>query len=73
MVSAVIEESVPHRLIGGREAQQDRLRHLLTLGRLRSRGGFTTRIHPACEQGQKALSLVITAGRRGDGPQLSRS
>ncbi|MCR3720610.1 MULTISPECIES: IS5 family transposase [Prauserella salsuginis group] len=37
----------------------------------RSRGGFTTKIHLACEQGRKPLSLVITAGQRGDSPQMS--
>ncbi len=36
----------------------------------RSRGGLTTKIHLACEQGQKVLSLVVTAGQRGDSPQL---
>ncbi len=37
----------------------------------RSRGGFTTKTHLACEQGRKTLSLVITAGQRGDSPQLT--
>lgn len=32
--------------------------------------GFTTKIHLACEQGQKPLSLLITAGQRGDSPQF---
>ncbi|WP_407078239.1 transposase [Streptomyces sp. NPDC001642] len=36
----------------------------------RSRGGWTTKIHLACEQGQKPLSLLITAGQRGDSPQF---
>jgi transposase len=36
----------------------------------RSRGGWTTKLHLACEQGQKPLSLVITAGQRGDAPQF---
>jgi transposase len=36
----------------------------------RSRGGFTAKIHLACEQGQKPLSLLITAGQRGDSPQF---
>lgn len=36
----------------------------------RSRGGFTTKIHLACEQGQKPLSLLITAGQHGDSPQF---
>jgi transposase len=36
----------------------------------RSRGGFTTKIHLACEQGQKPLSLLITAGHRHDSPQF---
>ena len=34
----------------------------------RSRGGLTTKIHLAREQGQKVLSLVVTAGQRGDSP-----
>jgi transposase len=36
----------------------------------RSRGGLTTKIHLACEQGQRPLSIVITAGQRGDSPQF---
>ncbi|MFF3691398.1 IS5 family transposase [Streptomyces sp. NPDC002187] len=36
----------------------------------RSRGGFTTKIHLACEQGQKPLSLLVTAGQRCDSPQF---
>jgi transposase len=38
----------------------------------RSRGGLTTKIHLAVEQGQKLLSMVITAGQRGDSPQFQR-
>jgi transposase len=37
----------------------------------RSRGGWTTKVHLACEQGQKPLSIVITAGQRGDSPQFA--
>ena len=36
----------------------------------RSRGGLTTKLHLSCEQGQKPLSIVITAGQRGDSPQF---
>ncbi|MFG1826584.1 IS5 family transposase [Microbispora bryophytorum] len=36
----------------------------------RSRGGLSTKIHLACEQGQKPLSILITAGQRGDSPQF---
>ncbi|WP_405650236.1 MULTISPECIES: IS5 family transposase [unclassified Streptomyces] len=36
----------------------------------RSRGGLTTKVHLAVEQGQKPLSLIITAGQRGDSPQF---
>ncbi|MDX2863190.1 IS5 family transposase, partial [Streptomyces scabiei] len=36
----------------------------------RSRGGFSTKVHLACEQGQKPLSLLVTAGQRGDSPQF---
>lgn len=36
----------------------------------RSRGGLSTKIHLSCEQGQKPLSIVITAGQRGDSPQF---
>jgi transposase len=37
----------------------------------RSRGGLTTKLHLGCEQGQKPLSLVVTAGQRGDSPQFA--
>jgi transposase len=37
----------------------------------RSRGGLTTKTHLACEQGQKPLAVVITAGQRGDSPQFT--
>ena len=37
----------------------------------RSRGGLTTKLHLGCEQGQKPLSVVLTAGQRGDSPQFS--
>ncbi|MHA6803660.1 IS5 family transposase [Salinifilum ghardaiensis] len=36
----------------------------------RSRGGLSTKIHLACEQGRKPLSLLITAGQAGDSPQM---
>lgn len=36
----------------------------------RSRGGLSSKIHLAVEQGQKPLSVVITAGQRGDSPQF---
>lgn len=36
----------------------------------RSRGGFTTKLHLAVEQGQKPMSIVVTAERRGDSPQF---
>lgn len=35
----------------------------------RSRGGFTTKLHLAVEQRQKPMSIVVTAGQRGDSPQ----
>ncbi|WP_414080041.1 transposase [Streptomyces sp. KN37] len=35
-----------------------------------SRGGLTTEIHLAVEQGQQPLSVLITAGQRGDSPQF---
>lgn len=31
---------------------------------------MTTKVHLACERGQKPLSIVITAGQRGDSPQF---
>jgi transposase len=37
----------------------------------RSRGGFSTKVHLACEQGQKPLAIVVTAGQRGDAPQFT--
>ncbi|MEV6147375.1 IS5 family transposase [Streptomyces sp. NPDC051992] len=36
----------------------------------RSRGGFTTKLHLAVEQGQKPMSIVVTAGQRGESPQF---
>lgn len=36
----------------------------------RSWGGLTTKVHLGCEQGQKPLSVVLTAGQRGDSPQF---
>ncbi|MGS2619619.1 IS5 family transposase [Micromonospora sp. LZ34] len=36
----------------------------------RSRGGFTTKTHLACEQGRKTLATVITGGQRADSPQF---
>jgi transposase len=37
----------------------------------RSRGGLTTKFHLACEQGQKPLAIIVTAGQRGDSPQFT--
>ena len=31
---------------------------------------MTTKLHLGCEQGQKPLSIVLTAGQRGDSPQF---
>ncbi|MBB4752345.1 transposase [Actinoplanes lobatus] len=31
---------------------------------------MTTKLHLSCEQGQKPLSIVLTAGQRGDSPQF---
>ncbi|MGK5558355.1 IS5 family transposase [Actinomadura kijaniata] len=36
----------------------------------RSRGGLTTKVHLACEQGQRVLAVLVTAGQRGDSPQF---
>ncbi|NUK70341.1 helix-turn-helix domain-containing protein [Streptomyces lunaelactis] len=47
MVSAVVDESVLRRAVGGEQVRQDQLRHLLRLGRLRS---TTIQVLPmACE------------------------
>lgn len=37
----------------------------------RSRGGWTTKLHLACEQGRKMLAFVVTGGQRGDSPQFT--
>jgi transposase len=37
----------------------------------RSRGGLTTKIHLACEQGRKPMVVVLTGGQRGDSPQFT--
>jgi hypothetical protein len=36
----------------------------------RSRGGLTSKLHLAVEQGQKPLAIIVTAGQRGDSPQF---
>ncbi|MFE2719623.1 IS5 family transposase [Streptomyces mirabilis] len=36
----------------------------------RSRGGLTTKLHLAVEQGHKPLALIVTAGQRRDSPQF---
>ncbi|MGY2093627.1 IS5 family transposase [Nocardia gipuzkoensis] len=36
----------------------------------RSRGGWTTKVHLACEQGLKTLAILLTAGQAGDNPRL---
>ncbi|MFB7338232.1 IS5 family transposase [Streptomyces adustus] len=36
----------------------------------RSRGGLTTKPHLAAEQGQKPMSIMVTAGQRGDSPRF---
>jgi transposase len=36
----------------------------------RSRGGLAVKFHLACEQGQKPLAILVTAGQRGDSPQF---
>lgn len=36
----------------------------------RSRGGWSTKIHLACEQNRQALSFRLTAGQAGDSPQF---
>jgi hypothetical protein len=40
-----------------------------TLG-VAPRGALSTNTHLACDQGQKPLALIVTAGRRGDIPQF---
>ncbi|MFG1834252.1 IS5 family transposase [Micromonospora chersina] len=37
----------------------------------RSRGGWTTKLHLACEQGGRPLSMLLTAGHRADSPQFA--
>ena len=36
----------------------------------RSRGGWSTKIHVACEQHRHVLSFLLTAGQAGDSPQM---
>jgi transposase len=38
----------------------------------RSRGGWTSKLHLACEQGRKPLAMLVTGGQRGDSPQFMR-
>jgi hypothetical protein len=37
----------------------------------RSRGGLSCKLHLAVEGGQRPLSIVVTAGQRGDSPQFA--
>ncbi|WP_330228469.1 IS5 family transposase [Nocardia sp. NBC_00508] len=37
----------------------------------RSRGGWTSKLHLACEQGCRVLSVLVTAGQAGDSPQFT--
>ena len=37
----------------------------------RSRGGFSTKIHLACDQHLQSVSFTLTAGQAGDSPQLT--
>ncbi|MCD2114083.1 IS5 family transposase [Rhodococcus rhodochrous] len=37
----------------------------------RSRGGWTTKLHLACEQHRRPLALLLTAGQHGDSPQFT--
>ncbi|NCL73370.1 IS5 family transposase [Rhodococcus sp. YH1] len=37
----------------------------------RSRGGWTTKLHLACEQHRRPLALLLTAGQHGDSPQFA--
>ena len=37
----------------------------------RSRGGLSTKVHLAVEQGRKPLACVLTAGQAGDSPQFT--
>lgn len=53
-----------HESPGGVDAEPDD--HALG----RSGGGNTTKIHLACEQGQRPLSLLVTPGQWGDAPQF---
>jgi transposase len=37
----------------------------------RSRGGLSTKVHPACEQRRKTLATTLTAGQAADSPQFT--
>ncbi|MFF0284295.1 IS5 family transposase [Rhodococcus aetherivorans] len=37
----------------------------------RSRGGWTTKLHLACEQHRRPLALLLTAGQHGNSPQFT--
>lgn len=37
----------------------------------RSRGGWTTTLHLACEQGTRVLAMLLTPGQAGDSPQFA--
>jgi hypothetical protein len=78
VVFSVTVEQPAARIGTWRQAGRVRLRRSLNIRRAtvvrrrqrRSRGGLTTKVHLACEQRQKPLSMVITAGQRGDSLQF---
>ena len=68
MVSAVIEESVLHRLVGGAAVQQGQLAQLLRFGRLRS---TTIQVLPMACEGHTGLEgpfILLTPKHR---PQVA--
>lgn len=65
-VDSTIVRAHPHAA-GARGASDEPGDH----GLGRSRGGWTTKLHLACEPGQRILSLIITGGQRGDSPQFA--
>lgn len=57
-----------HHAAGARRGGTDNEPADHALGR--SRGGWTTKLHLACEQGLKPLSVLLTVGQAGDSPQF---
>ncbi|MFE3281471.1 IS5 family transposase [Nocardia sp. NPDC059239] len=77
-VDSTIARAHPHaagaRRDGGRQAEPPAgpgEREPADHGLGRSRGGWTSKLHLACDRGCRVMSVLVTAGQAGDSPQFT--